>query len=107
MFPSGEPVPGGHLEWTGDQDPLPQFLEFLFSGDPWPKTVVGPIAVSMTYRFLWRNPDSLKPLQEQCEGHLTATDVSGTPSLFRSKDEASCSRSCGFHMVLVIHGWPI
>ncbi len=72
MFPSGEPVPGGHLEWTGDQDRLPQFLEFLFSGDPWPKTVVGPIAVSMTYRFLWRNPDSLKPLQEQCEGHLTA-----------------------------------
>lgn len=72
MFPSGEPVPGGHLEWIGDQSRLSEFLEFLFAGDPWPKTTVGPIAVSATYRFLWRSPDSLKPLQEQCEHHLTA-----------------------------------
>ena len=71
-FPSGEAVPGGYLEWTGDQSRLSEFLEFLFGGDPWPKTTVGPISVSVTYRFLWRDPDSLKPLQEQCEHHLTA-----------------------------------
>jgi hypothetical protein len=71
MWPRGEPVPGGYLEWQVGAERFDEFLDYLRANEPWPKAVLGPVALSFHYAFYWWDPDSLGPVPEQLTGHCT------------------------------------
>lgn len=71
LWPSGEPVMGGHLEWLGNER-YEEFCDFVVAGDPWPKATLGPVSVEATFSFLWRDPDSMSPLPALLQGFGSA-----------------------------------
>jgi len=60
----------GRLEWNG-ADRFAEFRDFVLAGDPWPRTLLGPVSLRASYDFLWRDPDSVGPITTQLTGHLT------------------------------------
>ena len=56
MWPTGEPVKGGHLRWRGTPERVPELVEFMAAGEPWPKQTLGPVELRVSYRFAWRDP---------------------------------------------------
>jgi hypothetical protein len=70
-FPSGEVVRGGYLEWRAPFARFAEFRDYLIAEEPWPKALVGPVTLSATFRFRWRDPDGAGPLAQQLAGHCT------------------------------------
>ena len=66
-WPSGEPIKGGHLRWKGAQSNLAEMLDFLASGEPWPKQTLGPVELSFVHQFEWS--DSVLVQQQSPEAH--------------------------------------
>jgi hypothetical protein len=55
LWPSGEPVKGGYLRWVGTPERAPAMLDFLVSGEPWPRQTLGPVELRATYQFRWND----------------------------------------------------
>jgi hypothetical protein len=71
LFPSGEPQPGGYLEWPVPAERFPEFRDYVLAGHPWPKTTLGPVELRFDYMFQWRDPDGRGPHPAQLSGHPT------------------------------------
>lgn len=71
QWPSGEPVKGGSLQWVGSPATLEAMVEYLASGEPWPKQTLGPVELSFSVYFQWIHPGSGELVPGQEAGHAT------------------------------------
>jgi hypothetical protein len=46
------------IDWRLPSEDTSRALAFLTDGEPWPKTVYGPIALTLTFRFRWVDPET-------------------------------------------------
>jgi hypothetical protein len=70
-WPSGDPVKGGLLQWTGSLTSLESMVDYLASGEPWPKQTLGPVELKFSVYFQWLDPRSREILPGQRAGHAT------------------------------------
>ena len=70
-WPSGEPLKGGQLEWDCPAARVRNMITFLAAGEPWPKQTLGPVELTFSVRFVWRDPSSDRVLPGQTAGHGT------------------------------------
>jgi len=71
QWPSGEPVKGGSLQWSGSLSTLQDMVDYLASGEPWPKQTLGPVELRFSVYFQWVHPESGEIVPGQDVGHGT------------------------------------
>lgn len=60
------------VKWDFDVDDLPQVVDFMVAGHPWPKQPCGgPVTFTYWQDFYWRDKTTGKPISEQLQGHET------------------------------------
>jgi hypothetical protein len=64
MWPSGEPVKGGRCEWDRTLDQFDADVAYLIAGEPWPKSVIGPVTLRFNQSFQWK-----RELTQSAIGH--------------------------------------
>jgi hypothetical protein len=73
-WPSGEPVKGGSLRWSGSLATVEDMVDYLASGEPWPKQTLGPVELQFTVYFQWVHPGSSEIVPDQDTRHATPDD---------------------------------
>jgi hypothetical protein len=72
QWPSGEPAGGGLRQWLGSPVTLEDMVDYLASGEPWPKQTLGPVDLIFSVDFQWLHPGSREIVAGQENGHFTA-----------------------------------
>jgi hypothetical protein len=54
-----------NVKWTVPSHDFDKAVEFMVEGHPWPKQVLGPVTLSFSYDFIWRDPRSGGPFPGQ------------------------------------------
>ncbi len=68
-----------NYRWELTSDSLEKAIDFLLSGHPYPKQLFGPVQLSYSYEFDWKDPRSGLPFaqedKDRASGHDTKSSI--------------------------------